>query len=120
MGIKGGEKLRRTIRNLKRKARELDGAKRDVPLKELFPPAFMAEHTEFADLQAMFDASGLFQRKEDTVRDLGSQAWSDFVASRTRFGGWREMEVFAARQWTRRQLKTKRSGSPGRRSVERV
>lgn len=69
-------------------------------LTELFPDKFISEHTDFQSLQQMLDASGL-----DNVDDfLGSEAWSQFVTSHSRFTGWQQMFETASAEWYKRQV----------------
>ena len=51
------------IAELQRRAEAL-GGERNVPYNELFTSSFMAKHTGFETLQAMWDASGLFVATE--------------------------------------------------------
>lgn len=52
-----------------RRAQALDGKKQGVSLDKLFPPSFMAEHTRFETVQAMFHKN-------------------EFVARHTKFTNW--------------------------------
>lgn len=88
-----------------RRARALDGKMQNVPLRELFPPEFMAKHTEFKTLEAMFDKGGLLQREEEDVKsELDSPEWNEFVARHTKFADWREMLGRAGGEFGFRQI----------------
>lgn len=78
----------------------------DVPLTQLFPDAFMAEHTVFGSIEAMFAASPLAETPADEIRDaLHTPEWDAFVAEHTRFPTWQEMLVAAGREEVQRRLK---------------
>lgn len=77
----------------------------EVPLKELFPNAFMAEHTMFESIEAMFAASPLAETPAEDLGDaLRTPEWDVFVAEHTRFPTWREMIVAAGREEMQRRL----------------
>ncbi|MGI8838295.1 MAG: hypothetical protein ACR2H4_16900 [Pyrinomonadaceae bacterium] len=86
------------LEKLQRKLRELEGD-HNVPLPELMPDSFIRQHTNFQSLQAMLDAGGV---KED--EDIDSDEFSEFIADRTRFKGWRDFCEFASSEWVGRQL----------------
>ena len=104
--IEGLDQLQRRFAEMGRRAQALDGVQQKVSFADLFPPSFMAEHTEFKTLQAMFDASGLLESAtEDDVADvLNGQEWTEFVARRTVFSDWQEMQLKAFGERTFRQL----------------
>ena len=102
--IEGLDRIQGRLAEMGRRAEALDGAQQKVLFDDLFPPAFMAEHTEFETLQAMVDASGLFESEADVADVLDGQEWSDFVARRTKFSDWREMLLQATGERTFRQL----------------
>lgn len=90
----------KVVSDLKRK---VEG---DVPLTQLFPDAFMTEHTSFESIEAMFAASPLAETPADELRDaLREPEWDAFVADHTRFATWHEMLVTAGREEMARRLK---------------
>lgn len=77
----------------------------DVPLTQLFPEAFMVEHTMFGSIEAMFAASPLDETPAEELRDaLRTPEWDAFVAEHTRFPTWQEMLVSAGREEVQRRL----------------
>ena len=102
--IEGLDQVQRRFAEMGRRAQALDGVQQ-VSFADLFPPTFMAEHTEFETMQAMFDASGLFESAtEDVAAVLNGQEWTEFVARRTVFSDGREMQLKAFGERTFRQL----------------
>jgi hypothetical protein len=90
--------FQRKLRDLRRQAQPSGGAY-VLPLTEVLPDHFIRQYTEFQSLQEMLDASGL-----DDPPDLDSDAWSQFVATRTYFSSWETMLKQAMAEWTRRQF----------------
>ena len=91
------------LERLQRKLEEVSGP-HDVPVSELFVPAFMAEHTHFASIDEMFAASGF---KTDTTEDFAAipdDDWDEFVRRTTKFDSWEEMKKTAASAWLKQQL----------------
>ncbi len=86
------------LKKLKQKAKELHG-ERKLPLTELMSPEFMREYTDFSDLQAMLDASGI-----ENAEELKGEKFSQFVAEHTKFGDWGEMQRTAGAEYAKRQL----------------
>lgn len=65
---------------------------RSVSLPELMPPSFMRTHTNFSDLQEMFDKSEFAKARQDDVKSiLESDTWSIYVRENTTFSTWTEM-----------------------------
>ena len=88
------------LEDLERKLKDLDGT-HSVPLEELMPDDFIRRHTDFATLGEMLDASGLTLESQE---DFESGEWDAFVAERTRFESWEEMQQKAAGEWVGRKL----------------
>lgn len=70
-----------------------------VKLPDLMPDAFIRQHTNFQTLQAMLDAGGV-----EDAEGIDSDAFSQFIATNTRFEGWTDMCQFASGEWVKRQL----------------
>jgi hypothetical protein len=98
MTIHGVDEAIRKLDQLAKKAEALDG-QHDVPLNELMPDSFVRRYTDYQSLQAMVDAGGI-----DTSDDLHGEDWNNFVASHSRFGGWKEMQNKAVAEWTKKKL----------------
>ena len=103
--ITGLDALMRKFSELERRAEKLT-TPHNVPLSKLFPDTFMAEHTEFQNLQAMVDESGLFAgiEVEEVKGVFDGEKWSAFVDRRTRFSDWREMLSEAAKKHVAKEL----------------
>ena len=67
-----------------------------IPLTQLCPPAFMAEHTDFASIEEMFEASGFTLETSEDLAAIPDAEWDAFIASRTRFADWETMQMKAA------------------------
>jgi len=62
--VTGFDEFSQKLNDLAKRATELDGSHR-VPVSELFAPDFMRRYTEFASIEAMFEASGFGVRSAD-------------------------------------------------------
>ena len=104
MKIEGLSELMGNLRTLQRNARALDGEHR-LSFRELFPEEFMARHTDFGSMQEMLDVSGMDGHTEEEFKAiLHGQEWNHFVARRTTFSGWEEMQRQGAAEWARERL----------------
>ncbi len=101
--VTGFDSLQRKLRELGDNARALDGEHR-IHLPELYPPAFMAKHTDFATIEEMFAASGFTLETPEDFTVVGSGEWDAFVANRTRFADWHSMQESALATWTAHRL----------------
>ena len=85
------------------RASELEG-ENEVKLHELYPPSFMARHTDFEDIDAFFEASPY---DIETQEDYDALEWSDLdahTAATTSFDTHHEMGERAGEEWLKRQL----------------
>lgn len=77
----------------------------DVSFVELMSPDFVLRHAGFPTLEAMLDASGLpADTPDEAAETLHGAAWSRFVAARTAFASWEEMQLAAGAESMRRRF----------------
>lgn len=93
----------RKIRDLQRRAEELDGT-HEIPFSELFGPAFLRKHTDFSSLDEMMAASGFKVETPEDFAAIPDAEWERFITSRTRFHSWEEMQKRAVEEWGARKL----------------
>jgi hypothetical protein len=86
------------LERLKQKAEALQGG-HQIPLNELMPESFIQQHTDFPNLQAMIDASGI-----ENPEDLSGEEWTAFVAAHSQFRSWEHMQQEAVGEWAGRKL----------------
>jgi len=86
------------LKELQRKLKDLKGEKR-IPLSDLLPDDFIRKYTDFQTLPAMLDASGI-----ENEEHIGSEEFSKFVATHSRFSSWEEMLNTAGPEYVKRQL----------------
>ena len=101
--MSGFDELERELQELAEKAEAMEG-EHSVPLTELCPPAFMVEHTDFATVDEMLDASGFTVETPEDIAAIPDAEWDAFIASRTRFADWNTMQDKAADDWVRRRI----------------
>ncbi|OPB16921.1 MULTISPECIES: hypothetical protein [Pseudomonas] len=88
---------------LLKNAKELEGT-HQVKLVDMFNPEFVSKHSKFADLDALFAASGF---KIDTADDLAAvpdDEWDKFISENTDFSSWAEMQSSAGTEHVRARL----------------
>lgn len=86
---------------LERKSEEVErrGAA-GVQLKELFPPNFMTQYSDFNSIDELVEASGITFESIEDFNKIPEQ----FIRSRTRFSNWNEMLNAASARWFARGL----------------
>jgi hypothetical protein len=95
----GGDELQRAMDEIKRKmARQAE--LKSAPLGDLFPPAFMAEHTQFPTFEAMYEAAGVHSAED--FKSLPDPVREAHVRATTSFPSWLEMQHSAERGWISR------------------
>jgi hypothetical protein len=103
MHLEGFDELQRKLQELASRAEKLDGD-HSVPMSELFPPDFMRRFTDFPDIDEMFEASGFRIESTEDFAKVPDDAWDTFVAERTLFASWHEMQEKAAGEWAAKKL----------------
>jgi hypothetical protein len=98
MKTKGFDEFKNKLKQLQNNAQSISGENK-VPLPELMPDSFVRKYTNFQTLQEMIDASGIEQSEE-----MHGEAFSEFIATQTRFSDWNEMTKAAGAEWMRRKL----------------
>lgn len=113
------EEIENLLDSLREDLRQLEEGQQ-VPLTELFPPTFMQEYTDAADIQTFLTESNLFAPEdlasgrlnctycetgfESPGEVFGSPAFERYVSEHSSFSSWGEMLDAAARQWLARKL----------------
>ena len=72
---------------------------RETPIVELLTNDFIRKTTDFQTLQDMISASGIKNSEE-----IGSEEFSKFIASHSRFGNWKDMLKMATTEYIKKQL----------------
>lgn len=91
------------FRRLERKLKALEKPQQ-VPFSELFNASFMARHTRFATIDAMFEASGYRVDSQEDFEAIPDADWDRFIAANTSFPSWQDMQNLAAQEWMKAQL----------------
>lgn len=100
MPVEGYDDAIRKLNEFSDKVHDLANQK-SVPFEELFIDSFMSTHTDFQTFQQMLDASGI-----EDAEEINGEAWSNFVASHSRFTGWDDMFGTAGAEWMKRKLES--------------
>ena len=94
------------ITGLDELAKNLEGMSgtQNVPIEELLTPEFVSSHTKFANIEEMFEASGLKIESQDDFEAIPSKDKDKFIRSISAFSDWESMLGEAASAWTVKKL----------------
>lgn len=99
------ERVRDTLEEMHEQVEELKG-EHQVPADELFPPAFMSEHTSFESFDAFLEAGGFEVGEEENLEAAVSEdALDRHVRDVSSYGSWEEMREDAEEAWVLDRLK---------------
>jgi hypothetical protein len=101
--ITGLEEFQRKIDQLRRNAEQMDGT-HEVPLSELFSPAFMRQHSSVPNFETFCRDGGIDTSSKEAFEATDVQQLNSAVARLTEFPGWEEMKKAGAADWARRRL----------------
>jgi len=76
----------------------------DLPLAEMFTPAFMRRHTHEDSIDSFLDACRWDVDSREAFADVSQDEFDDYVAERTRFDDWDAMVGRAGEEWMARQM----------------
>ena len=99
MKLKGLEELEAKLRELQAKLDRLEAqAEHEVALSDLLNDAFIARHTPYASVTALFEAGGF---KTGEVQEDKMDA---FIRSVSKFPSWQDLVNAAAKEWSASKL----------------
>jgi len=101
--VEGFDKVAKGLQDLRRKAEAL-GGENSVSLAELFPPSFMRSRTDFQTIDEMVDASDFQVESAEDLDSIPEDEWDRFVADRTEFESWKDMQGAAVEEWVASKL----------------
>jgi hypothetical protein len=101
--ITGLDEFQRKLERIAKNAEKLDGT-HQIPIAELFPPAFMRRHSSLPDFESFARQSGLDFSSQEAVEAIPATEMNSAVRRLTTFGSWDEMRQAAAADWARRGL----------------
>lgn len=101
--IKGLDELQRQLKQMERKAKELDGTQ-EIPFSELFTPAFMRKYTSFTSFDELLAAGGFHAETSEEFEAIPDAPFDAHVAATTKFSSWEEMLGKATEQYVAKQL----------------
>ena len=91
------------LADLRAAAEELDG-EHEVPMGEMFPDDFMQEHTEFENVDQLFEESQWDVESQEDFRAIPDEPFDEYIAETTDFKDWDEMYSAAGGEWASREL----------------
>ena len=101
--ITGLDEFQRKIEQMRRNAEQL-GGENQVPLTELFSPAFMRQHSSVADFATFCADAGLDGSSNEAFAAIPRDKLDAAVKHLTKFATWEEMKHAGAADWARRRL----------------
>ena len=84
-------------------AKELQGT-HQVKLVDLMNPTFIAAHSKFQDLEALFAASGFKVDSPEDFAAIPDDEWDTFISENTDFDSWLDMQKAANADFVRAKL----------------
>ena len=103
--IKGLDGVLMKLQRLKSNAQKLEGH-HEIPVDDLFTPAFMGRNTKVASFGALVEAGGHRVESPADFRAIPDDAWERTVRAHTSFSSWREMQSAAAREYFAARLRS--------------
>lgn len=101
--VKGFDKLRKRLQEMQNGVKEL-GDQKNVPLTDLFTPAFMSKYTSVSTLDEFCEKSGFnFSSKED-FENIPQEDLDEYVRSISNFSNWNDMLDNAVRIYISKKL----------------
>jgi len=101
--ITGLDEFQRKLEQMRRNVEQLEG-EHQVPLTELFPPAFMRQHSGVTDFETFCREGGVDISTKDAFAALPESRLDSAVKCLTQFASWNEMKHAAAADWAKRRL----------------
>ena len=101
--VKSSGNLKRKLDELKNNAAALEG-QRQVALKDLLTPAFVAGCSSYASLEDLFAASPFTINTLDDFKAIPDAEWDTFISTHKIFASWEEMQRRAMREYLRGEL----------------
>ena len=101
MPIKGLDQLSKKLNQLAKNAK--DGT-HSVSLTDVLTPAFVSQHTRFADAGQLFEASGFNANSQAEFEAIPEDKLDAFIRSESSFGSWKEMLSAAGAAWAKGRL----------------
>ena len=103
MQTKGFGNLSKRLNQLSENLRDL-GETKSASLTEILNPAFIAQHTKFADANEFFEASGFDISSQSSFESIPVDKLDAFVCSVSAFGSWKAMLSAAGAAWAKQKL----------------
>jgi len=100
---RGIRRFQKKLEQIGDRAADLDGLQ--VPLTELFAPAFMERYTDHETLEAMISAGEFSAGSADDFLAIPDDEWERHVAATTQFDNWLEMQSKAGAEWAAARLR---------------
>lgn len=100
--ITGLDQLQKRLKNLERKAGELDGS--SVPMTEVITPEFLQGCSRFSSLEEMIDARGFSVESQEDFTAIPDEQWDEFISANTSYDSWRAMLDAAGAEYAKKEF----------------
>lgn len=101
--ITGLEEFQRKIEQLQRNAAQIHGDQQ-VRLVDLFPPAFMRQHSVVPDFASFCRDGGLDTSSQEALNATPAERMDAVTRQLTTFPTWQAMKQAGAADWAKRRL----------------
>jgi hypothetical protein len=95
INVQGFDELQKHLEGVAERAREMDGQEQVVSLAELMPDDFVAEHSSCTSMEELLSASPFKIESLDDFKAVPDADWDAYIASKTSFSSWEEMQESA-------------------------
>ncbi|OEG62279.1 MAG: hypothetical protein BHK79_07125 [Halanaerobium sp. MDAL1] len=104
VNMEGFDELEKNLDELQRRAEELDG-EHEIRLDELLNETFMANYTNYSNLDEMINGSEFeFETEKEFEEILETEEWDTFIGNNSVFNNWDDMIEKASAEWTGKNL----------------
>jgi hypothetical protein len=76
----------------------------EIPISDLFTPAFMTQHTNVATFQALVEAGGFTVASQADFDAIPDAEWENVIREHTSFSSWQQMQEKAGEEYAARKL----------------
>ena len=103
MRITGFRELERELKRMQRNVRAIDGTNQ-VPVAEMFPPAFMRRFTDVGTFDELIEVGGFTVNTPEDFEAIPDAEWDAHIAEVTRFPNWQAMLEKGGTEWVTRKI----------------
>ena len=101
--MNGLDKLQKDLEKMEKAAKELHGD-HSVSFSVLFNDSFMKKHTQFANVDELFENSEFEVKTNEDFAKIPDKEWDEYIKKVTTFENWEEMMSEATTTYALKKL----------------